>query len=86
MSNLATLSPGSMVGRLVARLNLRFPVLVGVLAVLTLVNLLVPDVVPFVDEIVLALLTVLAARWKARKDPLPQVTPVPRASRPEDDV
>ncbi len=67
MSNGTTL-PGSIVGRLVARLNLRFPVLVGVLATLTVVDLVVPDFVPFVDEIGLALLTVLLSRWKARKE------------------
>ena len=67
MSNGTTL-PGSIVGRLVARLNLRFPVLVGVLATLTIVDLVVSDFVPFVDEIGLALLTVLLSRWKARKD------------------
>ncbi|MEW5983251.1 MAG: DUF6116 family protein [Acidobacteriota bacterium] len=77
----ATLNPGSIVGRLLARLNLRFPVLVGVLAALTLVDVLVPDFIPFADEIGLTLLTVLLSRWKARRAPEAQETPVTPPSR-----
>lgn len=67
MSNHTSPIAGSIIGRLVSRLNLRFPVLVGVLAGLTLLDVLVPDLVPFVDEIGLALLTLLFSRWKARR-------------------
>ena len=62
--------------RLAERLNLRFPVLVLALAALTLVDVVVPDFVPFVDEIGLILLTALATRWKHRRAPAP-----PPASR-----
>lgn len=67
MSNHTSPIAGSIVSRLVSRLNLRFPVLVGVLAGLTLLDVIVPDFVPFVDEIGLALLTLLFSRWKARR-------------------
>lgn len=48
--------------------SLRFPTLLLVAALLLLVDLFVPDVVPFVDEILLALVTVLLARIKRRPD------------------
>ena len=54
---------------LLRRLNLRFPTLFLILAALTLADLVVPDVIPFVDEIVLALLTALVATWKKRRVP-----------------
>jgi hypothetical protein len=56
-----------LVGRLLARLNLRFPTLFLLFAGLTLVDLVIPDAVPFVDEIGLALLTALLGLWKARR-------------------
>jgi hypothetical protein len=46
--------------------GLRFPTLLLVAALLLLVDLIVPDVVPFVDEILLALATVVLARIKRR--------------------
>ena len=57
----------SLIGRLLQRLNLRFPSLFLLFAGLTLVDLLVPDVIPFADEIGLALLTLLFGLWKDRK-------------------
>jgi hypothetical protein len=57
----------SFVARLLERLNLRFPTLFLVLAILTLIDFVIPDPIPFLDEIVLALLTVLFAMWKNRK-------------------
>jgi hypothetical protein len=59
----------SLAARLLRRLDLRFPGLVLLLAGLTLVDLAVPDALPFVDEIGLAMLTLLLARWKARRRP-----------------
>jgi hypothetical protein len=57
----------SLIGRILARLNLRFPVLFLLFAGLTLVDLLIPDVIPLADEIGLALLTLLFGLWKDRR-------------------
>lgn len=54
---------------LLRRLNLRFPGLFLILALLTLADLIIPDFLPFVDEIGLALLTLLLAMWKNRRAP-----------------
>ena len=53
--------------RLLERFNLRFPTLFLILGGLTLLDFVVPDFIPFVDEIGLALLTVLFGMWKSRK-------------------
>jgi hypothetical protein len=54
-----------LVGWIVARLaRLRFPTLFLVAGALFLVNLVVPDVIPFVDEILLGLATALLASWR----------------------
>jgi len=58
----------SLIRRALERLNLRFPTLVAILGVLTLADFLIPDLIPFADEIVLALLTLLFGMWKSRKD------------------
>jgi len=36
-------------------------------AIMLVLDLLIPDVVPFVDEMVLAAATLLLARWRKRK-------------------
>ena len=59
---------GNFVRRYAARL--RFPTLFLVVGALFVIDLLVPDVVPFFDEIMLALTTLLLA---ALKKPKPQV-------------
>jgi Family of unknown function (DUF6116) len=51
------------------RLGLRFPALFVILLVVTLVDLVVPDIIPFVDEIVLAALTALFGLWRERRSP-----------------
>jgi hypothetical protein len=51
---------GSLVGRL------RHPWLFALLAALLVADLLVPDPIPFIDEMVLALLTALAGFWRTR--------------------
>ena len=56
-----------MLTRLLARLNLRFPMLFMLLAGVTAVDLVVPDFLPFVDEIFLALLTAIFGLWKDRR-------------------
>ena len=57
----------SLLGQILQRLNLRFPSLFVLFAVLTLVDLIVPDVIPLADEIGLALLTLLLGMWKDRR-------------------
>lgn len=46
--------------------RLRFPTLLAIAGVLFAVNLVVPDLVPFVDEILLGLVTLILANWKKR--------------------
>lgn len=57
----------SVASRLLKNLNLRFPTLVLILGLLTLADFVIPDVIPFVDEAGLAILTVLFGMWKNRK-------------------
>jgi len=52
--------------------SLRFPVLLLTTAAIFLLDLLVPDVIPFIDELLLALVIALLARMKrppAKSDP-----------------
>ncbi len=49
--------------------KLRYPTLFKVTCALFLVDLVVPDFIPFVDEILLGLGTLLLANWKERKTP-----------------
>ena len=60
-----------MIGGLVTRFasRLRYPTLFKVVAALFLVDLFVPDVIPFYDEIVLALGTLLLGSLKGRRRP-----------------
>mgnify|MGYP000255313427 FL=1 len=46
--------------------SLRFPWLLLVTAVLFVINLVVPDALPFVDEILLALVAVILGRIKRK--------------------
>jgi len=57
---------GAIVGAF-RRLGLRFPALFVILAAATLADLMVPDVIPFVDEIVLAALTAIFGLWRDRR-------------------
>jgi hypothetical protein len=56
--------------------KLSFPRLFLVTAALFLVDLVVPDLVPLADELLLGLGTLLLASWKKRKDP--SLPPAPR--------
>lgn len=47
--------------------RLRFPTLFLVIAGLFVFDLFIPDLIPFLDEILLGLGTVLLASWKNRK-------------------
>ena len=51
--------------------SLRFPYLLLLLLVLFIADLLVPDVIPFVDEIIMGLLTALLASLKKKPEKLP---------------
>lgn len=67
MAFMISINRASIIRRLLNRLNLRFPTLFVVLGILTLLDLLIPDIVPFIDEIGLALMTMLLGMWKNRK-------------------
>jgi hypothetical protein len=63
-----------MIGRIVTQFasRLRYPTLFKVVAGVFLLDLLVPDLIPFVDEILLALGTLLLAGLRRRSElPLP---------------
>lgn len=49
--------------------KLRYPTLFKITAALFAITLAVPDPIPFVDEILLALGTLLLANWKNRNKP-----------------
>ena len=58
-----------MIGQLVTRFasGLRFPALFGLVGGLFVVDLLVPDLVPFFDELMLALGTLLLGALRKRR-------------------
>ena len=58
-----------MIGRLVTRFatGLRFPTLFKIVAALFVIDFVVPDFVPFFDEILLAFGTLLLGSLKSRK-------------------
>ncbi len=49
--------------------KLRFPILLCITGGLFALDLVIPDFIPFVDEILLGLATVILARLKTRKAP-----------------
>jgi hypothetical protein len=61
----------SLAARLLGRLNLRFPGLFLILAIITLADILIPDFIPWADEIGFAVLTMLLGSWKNRKAQAP---------------
>ena len=48
--------------------TLRFPALLVITAIIFGVNVFVPDMIPFVDEILMALMVALLARMKRRPE------------------
>ncbi len=52
--------------------RLRFPKLFAITLAIFIFDVLVPDLIPFVDEILLALFTALLGSWKRRRDKPPQ--------------
>lgn len=72
-----TPAPRRIAERVLDRLNLRFPALFLILLSVTVGDLLVPDFLPFVDEIVLALLTTLVGLWRRDRVARRQTPPPP---------
>lgn len=58
--------------------RLRYPWLFALLMATLAVDFFVPDPIPFVDEVVLALLTVFVGSWRARREPPPDASPETR--------
>lgn len=58
----------------VAVSRLKYPWLLALTGIVLVIDLLVPDFLPFVDEIILAALTTLFASWRERKA-VPAATP-----------
>lgn len=56
--------------------RLSYPRLFMLAAGLFVVDLVVPDMIPLADEILLGLGTLLLANWKNRKSPAPPVDPI----------
>jgi Family of unknown function (DUF6116) len=81
------LGPAAVVNRFASRL--RFPHLFWITFSLFVLDVLVPDFIPFADEILLALLSLLFASWRKRgadtappEEPeIKNVTPRPPAPR-----
>ncbi len=65
--------------------KLRFPQLFVLTAGLFLLDLIVPDLIPFADEVLLGLLTVLFASWRRRRTE-PVAEPGRGGRRPGDDA
>lgn len=65
----------SLIQRLLHRAGLRFPGLFVLFAALTALDLVIPDVVPFVDELGFAVLTALFWSWKDRRVDLGRAAP-----------
>lgn len=51
--------------------RLRFPTLFFITLGLWAINMVIPDPLPLIDEIVMGLLTLMLATWKNRKAPPP---------------
>jgi len=67
MSTPARTPVTSLLGRLLP--GLRFPQLFAILAGLLVLNLVLPDPIPLVDELTLAVLTLLIGSWRIRREP-----------------
>jgi len=54
---------------------LRYPTLFKITATLFVLSMLLPDPIPFIDEILFGLGTLLLANWKRRKEPVAAAEP-----------
>jgi len=72
-----TQTPRGLIPSLIAQLatRLRFPQLFAFTATLFVLDLLIPDLIPFMDEVLLGLIALLLGMW--RKKPPPQELPKP---------
>jgi hypothetical protein len=66
--------------------ELRFPQLFLLTAILFVLDVLIPDLIPFADEILLGLVTLLLANWKRRPRPAEERAPAGRPDAPVIDV
>jgi hypothetical protein len=66
-----------MIGKLVTKFaaGLRFPTLFGLMAGLFLLDVVVPDLIPFADEVLLALGTLLVGSFRKRRGGAPSASP-----------
>lgn len=64
---------------LLARLGSR--AIVGIGITLVIVNLLIPDPIPFVDEILMIIGTILLSRWAKREEAIQDPTLLKQAGR-----
>ena len=55
--------------------RLSYPRLFALTAALFAFDLVIPDFVPFIDELLLGLGTLLLANWKKRKEPAEPIAP-----------
>jgi len=55
--------------------RVKHPLLFLAVLVLFVVDLLIPDLIPFIDEVMLGLLSVLLGSWRARREPGPSDSP-----------
>jgi len=51
--------------------RLKYPTLLKLTATLFVITLIVPDPIPFIDEILLGLATLVLSRWRTRRDEPP---------------
>jgi hypothetical protein len=72
-NNANDLLAGGFIGRFLSRLTTNH-LLLGVVA-LFMFDLVLPDPLPFIDEIFLATIAILVARWQSRKDEAPAPAP-----------
>ena len=79
MTDPRSIATGGIMGRLLGRL--RFPQLFAVLAGLLLLDLILPDPIPLLDEMILAVLTLAVGSFRVRdadpfvKPPEKDITP-----------
>jgi len=78
------MAPSSFLGRVLGPFlgRLRFPWLFVVLAGLLVLDLVTPDPIPLLDELVLAVLTLIAGSWKTSQPPTPRQPPEAREQAP----
>lgn len=62
--------------------RLSYPRLFLLAAALFVLDMLIPDFIPFADELLLGLGTLLLGNWKRRKDPRPSSAVGPDSKRP----